>query len=300
MIRLAHGCSALLDASGEAQRAALVHGARGVHSDACLGFCQDNPEVRAQPVKVQVFDSKREMGGAAAREAAEIIREAIGTRGRARVVAATGASQFEFLDALTREGGIDWGRVTFFHLDEYAGLPESHTASFRKYLRERLDERVRPGAFHFIDGEAMDPHEECRRLGELISQEEVDIAFVGIGENGHLAFNDPPADFETEEPYLVVELDEDCRRQQVGEGWFTAIDEVPRRAISMSVRQILKARRVVCVVPDRRKAEAVRDCLELEVSPLRPASALQTHEGATIYLDRESASLLKNTGAGAI
>ena len=245
-------------------------------------------------MRVEVFDSKLELGEAAAREAAKIIRASIAERGKARVVAATGASQFGFLDALAREEGIDWGRVTFFHLDEYVGLPESHPASFRKYLKERLASRVRPGAFHFIDGEAADPFEECRRLGGLISQSEVDVTFVGIGENGHLAFNDPPADFETEEPYLVVNLDDACRRQQVGEGWFTSLDEVPRQAISMSIRQILKARRCICVVPDRRKAEAVRGCLELEVSPLRPASALRQHEGATVYLDRESASLLKN------
>lgn len=248
-------------------------------------------------MRVEVFDSKGEMGDAAARDAAEIIRAAIAERGEARVVAATGASQFEFLDALAREGDIDWGKVTFFHLDEYVGLPESHPASFRKYLKERLAERVRPGAFHFIDGEAPDPRVECRRLGALLSRGEVDVAFVGIGENGHLAFNDPPADFETEEPYLVVDLDDACRRQQVGEGWFRGIDEVPRQAISMSIRQILKARRCICVVPDRRKAEAVRDCLGLEVSPLRPASALQLHEGATVYLDRESASLLKGAAA---
>ncbi len=245
-------------------------------------------------MKLEVFDSKRETGEAAAREAAAIIRAAIDGRGEARVVAATGASQFEFLDALVGAAGIDWGRVTFFHLDEYVGLPESHPASFRKYLKERLDARVRPGAFHYIDGGAPDPREECRRLGELISRREVDVAFVGIGENGHLAFNDPPADFETEEPYLVVELDEACRRQQVGEGWFKGIDEVPRQAISMSIRQILKARRVICVVPDARKAPAVRDCLGSEVSSYHPASALQRHEGATVYLDRESASLLKN------
>ncbi|HEX7317604.1 MAG TPA: glucosamine-6-phosphate deaminase [Pyrinomonadaceae bacterium] len=243
-------------------------------------------------MKIEVFDTKNEMGEAAARDAAEVIRQAINARGEARVVAATGASQFEFLDALAREEGIDWGQVIFFHLDEYVGLPESHPASFRKYLKERLAERVSPGAFHFIDGEASDPREECRRLGGLISQRRIDVAFVGIGENGHLAFNDPPADFETEEPYLVVNLDEDCRRQQVGEGWFKGIDEVPRQAISMSIKQILKARRVICVVPDARKAEAVRDCLELEVSPLHPASALRLHEGASLYLDRESASLL--------
>jgi len=250
-------------------------------------------------MRVEVFDSKREAGEAAARDAAGIIRGAIAARGAARAVAATGASQFEFLDALTRAEGIDWGKVTFFHLDEYVGLPESHPASFRKYLRERLAERVRPGAFHFIDGEAPGPREECRRLGGLIARGEVDVAFLGIGENGHLAFNDPPADFETEEPYIVVDLDEACRRQQVGEGWFGGIDEVPRQAISMSVREILKARRVICVAPDRRKAEAVRDCLELEVSPLRPASALRLHKGASLYLDRESASLLKDAGGKA-
>ena len=248
-------------------------------------------------MKVEVFDSKSELGVAAAHHAAAIIRAAIDERGAARVVAATGASQFEFLDALVGEEGIDWGQVVFFHLDEYVGLPESHPASFRRYLKERLAERVRPGAFHFIDGEAPDPREECRRLAELILRREVDVAFVGVGENGHLAFNDPPADFETDEPYLVVDLDEACRRQQVGEGWFASLDEVPRRAISMSIRQILKARRVICVVPDGRKAPAVKDCLESEVSPQYPASALRQHEGATAYLNHESASLLTNHAA---
>src|SRR5215212_9826624 len=167
-------------------------------------------------MKIEVFDTKNEMGEAAAREAAEIIRASLAARGRARVVAATGASQFEFLDALAREEGIDWGRVTFFHLDEYVGLPESHPASFRKYLKERIVSRVHPRAFHLIDGEANDVHAECRRVGQIITQQTVDVAFVGIGENGHLAFNDPPADFDTDEPYIVVNLDEACRQQQVG------------------------------------------------------------------------------------
>lgn len=244
-------------------------------------------------MKAEIYESKRAMARAAAVRAAEVIREAIAERGEACVIAATGASQFEFLDELINEPDLDWRRVVFFHLDEYVGLPETHPASFRKYLRERIVERVHPGAFHFIEGDAADPHAECRRLAGLISARTVDAAFVGIGENGHLAFNDPPADFETEEPYLVVNLDEACRRQQVGEGWFKGVDEVPRQAISMSIKQILKARHVICVVPDRRKAEAVKNCLELEVSPLRPASALQQHEGASLYLDRESASLLK-------
>ena len=245
-------------------------------------------------MRVEIYESKREMAAAAAGLAAAVIREAIAERGEARVVAATGASQFEFLDELIKEPGLDWRRVVFFHLDEYVGLPETHPASFRKYLRERIVERVHPGAFHFIEGDSADPHAECRRLAGLISARTVDAAFVGIGENGHLAFNDPPADFETEEPYLVVEHDDGCRRQQVGEGWFASVEEVPRRAISMSIRQILKARNVACVVPDRRKAQAVRDCLDLEVSPLRPASALRLHAAATIYLDADSASLLRD------
>jgi glucosamine-6-phosphate deaminase len=245
---------------------------------------------------VRVFETKAGLGRAAAADAAAALGEAITARGRAHVIAATGASQFEFLDALTATPGIDWPKVVFFHLDEYVGLPESHPASFRRYLRERIVARVHPGTFHFIEGDAADPAAEARRLGALLRACAIDVAFVGIGENGHLAFNDPPADFETEEPYLVVTLDEACRRQQLGEGWFTGLDDVPRRAISMSVRQILKAERILCVVPDERKARAVRECLEEAVSPLRPASILRTHPRTTLYLDRASASRLERTG----
>ncbi|PYQ22905.1 MAG: glucosamine-6-phosphate deaminase [Acidobacteria bacterium] len=223
---------------------------------------------------VRVFATKAELGRAAAVDAAAALREAIAQRGRAHAIAATGASQFEFLDALTATPGIDWPKVVFFHLDEYVGLPESHPASFRRYLKERIVARVRPGGFHFIEGDAADPAAEARRVGAL------------------MAFNDPPADFETEEPYLLVTLDEACRRQQLGEGWFKGLEDVPRRAISMSVRQILKSQRIVCVVPDARKAPAVRDCLQEDVSPLRPASILRTHPRTTLYLDKAAASLL--------
>jgi glucosamine-6-phosphate deaminase len=242
---------------------------------------------------IRIFDTKRELGQAAADRAAAAIGEAIARTGEARVIAATGASQFEFLDALTAARGIDWGRVDMFHLDEYVGLPDTHPASFRRYLRERIVEKVKPRAFHFLAGDAADPAAECRRVGALLNRAPVDVAFVGIGENGHLAFNDPPADFETEEPYLVVELDEACRRQQLGEGWFPGLADVPRRAISMSIRQILRSREILCVVPDARKARAVRDCLEGEVSPVHPSSILQTHPATTVYLDRDSAALLK-------
>ena len=245
-------------------------------------------------MRIEVLPSKGDLGRAAGAQAAAILRAAIAARGHARVIAATGASQFEFLEALTGAAGVDWGKTVFFHLDEYVGLPETHPASFRAYLQERIVARVRPGEFHFIAGEAADPEAECRRVGALIAAQAVDVAFVGIGENGHLAFNDPPADFETEEPYLVVSLDEACRRQQLGEGWFPRLEDVPRRAISMSIRQILKSREILCVVPDARKAKAVHECLDLEVSPLRPASILQTHPATTVYLDPDSAARLES------
>jgi glucosamine-6-phosphate deaminase len=244
-------------------------------------------------MEVKVFNNKLELGEAAAEDAASIIQQAIADRDGAYVIAATGASQFEFLDALVRKE-IDWTKVVFFHLDEYVDLPEAHAASFRRYLEERIINRVQPQAFHLINGEAGNVQEECRRVGELILRQEIDVAFVGIGENGHLAFNDPPADFETDDPYIVVNLDEACRQQQVGEGWFRSVDEVPRQAISMSIKQIIKARNILCIVPDKRKAEAVRTSVESEVSPFRPGSILQTHECVTLYLDRESSSLLSD------
>ena len=244
-------------------------------------------------MQTRVFPDKVSLGEAAAGEAASALRDTLARQGRACVVAATGASQFEFLEELVRAPDVDWRRTVFFHLDEYVGLPATHPASFRRYLKERLADRIHPGAFHFIEGDRPDPEAEARRVGELIRGCEIDLAFVGIGENGHLAFNDPPADFATEEPYIVVRLDEACRRQQLGEGWFPSLEDVPRRAISMSIRQIMKARRILCVVPDARKAPAVRDTLTREVSPWRPASALQRHPAATVYLDVDSAALLE-------
>ena len=243
---------------------------------------------------LQVYNNKTELGNAAAKDAARIINEAIAERNEAYVIAATGSSQFEFLDRLV-SAPIEWKKVDFFHLDEYVGLPVSHRASFRRYLKERIVDRVHPRAFHLIDGEAADVVEECRRVGQLITKQVIDAAFVGIGENGHLAFNDPPADFDTTEPYLVVELDEACRRQQVGEGWFASIEEVPARAISMSISQILRSRNILCIVPDQRKAKAVSDTVEMPVSSLRPASILQTHKDVRLYLDRESSSLLNRS-----
>jgi glucosamine-6-phosphate deaminase len=181
-----------------------------------------------------------------------------------------------------------------FHLDEYIGLPVTHPASFRKILLDRLVNKAGIAKFHPLDGDARDVSDVIRQVGEALASAPVDIAFVGIGENGHLAFNDPPADFNTEEPYLVVNLDEACRRQQVGEGWFAEISQVPRQAISMSIRQILKAKEILAVVPDVRKAQAVKACFEGEISPIAPASILRMHTNANVYLDKESAGLLSS------
>ena len=242
-------------------------------------------------MRVSVFPDPLALARAAAREAASRIQSAVAARGGARIVAATGTSQMAFLDCLVREHDLDWSKVEAFHLDEYIGLAASHPASFRKYLRERLIDPAGIERFHPIDGSA-DPDAVCEALGRMLTAGPIDVAFVGIGENGHLAFNDPPADFETERPYIIVGLDDACRRQQVGEGWFATIDEVPRRAITMSIRQILKAQVILAVVPESRKAAAVRRCLEAGVSPMAPASILQTHADTTLFLDADSASLL--------
>ncbi len=248
-------------------------------------------------MKTVVHETKQALGEQAAAEGAALLRAALQERGEANIIVATGASQFEMLAALVSAPDIDWSRVTAFHLDEYVGLPLSHPASFRKYLKERFVEAVPTPlrAFHYIDGEG-DVKAECGRLGALIAPVVIDVAFIGIGENGHLAFNDPPADFATESPYLVVNLDEACRRQQLGEGWFPTLESVPEQAISMSVRQILKSKAIVCSVPDARKAVAVRGAVEGPVTPDVPASILQQHEKATLHLDRESASLLHTQG----
>lgn len=245
-------------------------------------------------MKIYILKSKEIMSKAAAEKAAEILKETIKKKGKANFIAATGASQFEFLDNLTKINSIDWGKTTMFHLDEYIGLSEDHPASFRRYLQERLISKVHPGKVFLIAGDAQHPEKECERLNGIISQYEIDVAFVGIGENGHLAFNDPPADFDIEDPYIIVDLDEACRKQQLGEGWFENLDDVPQRAISMSVKQIMKAKNIICTVPDKRKAQAVKDCFGgEEISPDHPASILKTHDHCYVFLDEQSAMYLK-------
>lgn len=240
---------------------------------------------------VKIFDDKISLGREAAQQAGASLRRAISEHGAARIIAATGASQIDFLNDLTKSSGIDWDRVEMFHLDEYIGVSVSHPASFRKFLMERLIQKTGMRKYHLLDGDS-NFSDSIKLVGEALTVAPIDVAFLGIGENGHLAFNDPPADFKTEKPYLVVTLDEPCRCQQVGEGWFSDISEVPKQAISMSVRQILKSKELIVVVPDARKAKAVKACLEGEINPMAPASILRTHPNATIYLDKNSAALL--------
>jgi glucosamine-6-phosphate deaminase len=242
-------------------------------------------------VDINIFQDQQGLASAAADRAATIIRNSIAQRGLARIIAATGASQFAFLEALTSVPEIEWGRVEMFHLDEYVGIPDTHPASFCKYLRERLIDKAGVGKCHLLNGRS-DPAAVIREVGQELRRAPIDVAFVGVGENGHLAFNDPPADFDTEDSYAVVALDEACRRQQLNEGWFSSLEDVPKRAISMTIRQILKSHEILCIVPDARKAQAVKHCFEGMVSPMAPASALQRHPATIVYLDPLSSSML--------
>ena len=248
-------------------------------------------------MNIQISADPTTLGIAAGRDAAARIKATIQKHGNANIILATGASQFETLNELIRDKEIDWSTVTMFHLDEYIGLPVTHKASFRKYLRERFLDLVPPlKAAHLINGEEL-PEQEAARLDKLIEAHPIHVALVGIGENGHLAFNDPPANFDTDKPYLIVNLDGPCRTQQFNEGWFPTVEEVPLQAISMSVKQIMKSEHIICSVPDARKAQAVKDSLEQQVSNLFPASILQQHPNCTFYLDKESAGLLSKNNS---
>lgn len=243
-------------------------------------------------MEIKVFDNAHQAGKAAGASAAHSIRKAIETNNTANIILATGISQYETLKQLVSEKNIDWEKVSMFHLDEYIGLPITHPASFRRYLQERFLSKLPPlKEIYFVNGET-DPIAECKRLGDLITSHPIDVALVGIGENGHIAFNDPPADFDTEQPYIIVELDMQCRKQQVSEGWFASMEEVPARAISMSVKQILKSKHIICSVPDVRKATAVKNSVQQQVNNLYPATILQTHSHCTFYLDKFSSALL--------
>ncbi|MDH3709918.1 MAG: glucosamine-6-phosphate deaminase [Cyclobacteriaceae bacterium] len=240
-----------------------------------------------------IADNKKELGKYAAHLGAKLIREGLAQNEAVNIVVATGASQFEMLEELVK-ADLDWSRVKGFHLDEYLDLSIDHPASFRKYLKKRFVEKVPLNEFYYVNGQS-NPEEECQRLGKLINEHPISVAFVGIGENAHLAFNDPPADFDTSHPFLVVDLDQACRTQQLNEGWFETLSDVPTRAISMSIKQILTSTHIICTVPDQRKAMAVAKSVEGEVTPMVPASALQTHPQVHMCLDRDSASQLSQT-----
>lgn len=243
-------------------------------------------------MEIILSEDSKQLGKRAGAKAAALIRDALKQKNEANIILATGTSQFETLNQLVAEPGIDWRKVVLFHLDEYIGLPITAKASFRRYLQERFISKI-PSlkAFYLINGET-DAAQECERLGALINQYPIDVALVGIGENGHLAFNDPPADFETDRAYIIVQLDKACRQQQLGEGWFNTLEEVPRQAISMSIKQILKSKYIICSVPDSRKAIAVKNTLQQPVSNVYPASILQTHDHCFFFLDKASAQLL--------
>ncbi|MDH3649528.1 MAG: glucosamine-6-phosphate deaminase [Saprospiraceae bacterium] len=246
-------------------------------------------------MEFQILEDASELGRVAALAAADKILFAQGEKGVANLILATGASQFEMLQHLVTDTRIDWSNTVMFHLDEYLNMSATHPASFRKYLTERFIHKVAPlGAVYFIEGDAPDSKKECQRISAIIAQHPIDVALIGIGENAHLAFNDPPADFAIEDPFIIVDLDEACRRQQYGEGWFDKLDDVPRQAISMSIRQILKSKHLIVSVPDLRKAEAVKCAIEGTVHPECPASILQEHPNCHLYLDNASSSLLSN------
>lgn len=239
-------------------------------------------------MEIRVADDRYALGKSAAKHIAQVLRDVIAEKGHARMVLSTGASQFDTLEALTKEEGIAWNCVEMFHLDEYIGLPVTHPASFRKYLQERFVDRVAPlAAVHFVDG----TQENIDALTAELHRAPIDIGLIGIGENGHIAFNDPPADFDTKEAYIVVNLNDTCKKQQMGEGWFATVEEVPKQAVSMTAYQIMQCERIVSCVPYAVKADAVEKTLRAEqVTNLVPATLLKTHPDFILYLDRDSAA----------
>lgn len=243
-------------------------------------------------LRVEVYEDADLLGKAAAKAVSGKIRRAVSKKGFANLILATGASQFRFLEHLQKQD-IDWKKITVFHLDEYQGLPVAHPASFRKYLTERILEKVRPQKVHFLEGDADNVEVVLRNYENLLRTHPVDVACIGIGENGHIAFNDPPvANFNDLRLVKVVKLDDACRRQQLGEGWFPSFDDVPTHALSLTIPAIMNCRHISCVVPDKRKSEAVFNTLNAVISTNCPATILRRHPDAILYLDEESASKL--------
>ncbi len=249
-------------------------------------------EFKKDKIEVKIFENKDELGKASAISVAKKLNKAIAEKDYANLILATGASQFQFLEHLQQQP-IDWKKITVFHLDEYHGMPVTHPASFRKYLKERILDKVSPKQVYFLEGDAADIETVVEGYEALLKDHPVDVACIGIGENGHIAFNDPPvADFNDPKLVKVVELDEACRRQQLGEGWFPTFDDVPTHALSLTIPAIMNCKHINCVVPDERKAEAVFNTLNAAVSTACPATILRTHPDTVLYLDKGSASKL--------
>jgi glucosamine-6-phosphate deaminase len=250
----------------------------------------DFRQMNVDRMRVKIYPDDIKMGQAAADYVEQTLVSVIDRKGRADIILATGASQFTFYDSLREKQSIMWSKVTVFHLDEYAGMSPQHPASFRKYLKERILDYIRPGRVYFLEGDAENLMEEVRRYGNLLKKVDIDLACIGIGENGHIAFNDPPvADFNDPELVKIVKLDEACRLQQLGEGWFPSLNDVPSHALSLTVTGIMRSERISCMVPDKRKAEAVYQALYGPVSERCPASILRTHRDCTLFLDAKSA-----------
>lgn len=242
-------------------------------------------------MKIDISENAREVGEKAAALSAEILNDAIKRQGYARLVLSTGASQFETLEGLVKKE-IEWSKVEVFHLDEYVGLSETHPASFRKYIRERFAAFVSLKELNLVNGNG-DIEKNIAELTEKLREKPVDLALIGIGENAHVAFNDPPADFENPNAYIVVNLDEKCRKQQVGEGWFDSVDEVPKQAISMTVPQIMQSKVIISSVPHKVKAQAIQATMTNDLTPEVPATILKQHKQWYLFLDSESASLME-------
>lgn len=244
---------------------------------------------------VEVYDDQTALGQAACDSAVRILVEAIKTRGAANLILATGNSQLSFLEALRRDDRIEWSHIQLFHMDEYLGMTSEHPASFRRFMKEKLLDFVKPATFYGISGDANDPEVESKRYAGLLQEHSPDLCCLGIGENGHLAFNDPPfADFNDPKAVKLVELDSISRRQQVGEGHFPSLQDVPTHALTLTVPALLAARHVLAIVPEKRKSRAVKEALTGPVSPDCPASILRQTPHARLFLDRDSASLLSN------
>lgn len=247
----------------------------------------------ADALPVRVYATQDEMARAAAHLAHEYLTQVLSAQGTAACILATGNSQILFLDYLIALGSIDWSRITLFHMDEYLGIDPTHKASFRRYMREKVEARMRPRQFHYIEGDALLPLDECRRYAQLLTAQPIDLCCLGVGENGHIAFNDPPvADFDDAYKVKIVKLDTACREQQVNEGHFPAIDSVPPYAITLTIPMLCSARKMLCVAPEKRKAQAVKDMLTGPINTACPASALRRQSNAVLFLDEDSAALL--------